>query len=437
MAAQTPPFSPGSGWGTHTPPIQLPPDSPGNGWGTHTPPIQLPPDSPGNGWAVARQSAQSPPPNVGSGWTAATFYISSISPDNGPISAGTSITITGLGFTDAEGVTFSGLPGFPTTADATSFLVLNDTTITCVTPVSVASAITANLTVYKPDTPSGYLYTPLTELATFRFVAPFTVTGRTPSAGPPEGGQTVTITGTGFTGINLATAVTIGGVVHSVVGTPTDTQLQVVTQAHAAGSVNIEVTYGATTLLVGAYLYVPAATVISIENSTEPGNAARSPIAGSGSTRVITITGTGFTNTSYIKFHPIGSASYVGPQVNDFIEVDDSTLTLRAPVGFASIDIEVLVVAQNGLIALPATSGANNWRFYAPLTVTDCNPDFGTEAGGKSVIITGTGFYGTTSVEFGGTAVASFTVVSDVRIDTVTPPHAGGQVQIGVETDIE
>jgi len=417
---------------------QSPPSNPGSGWGVHNPDVQAPPADPGNGWAVLRTPVQPPPDDPGSGWSVSTFYIAGISPTFGPTSTGTTVTITGVGFTDVDLVLFTGLPGFPTEAAATSVVVVSDTEITCVSPDTVTVAVVSSIRLSKPGPSFTTLTTPDTPADDFRFVAPFTVLSRTPGAGPPEGGQTVTITGTGFTGINLATAVTIDGITHPVIGTPTDTELQVVTQPHIAALVDLEVTYGATTLLVGTYRYIAAPTIISAENTTEPGNAARSPIAGSGSTQVITITGTGFTDTSYIRFHPIGSPSYVGATINTGFTETDTTLTMRAPVALASINIEILVVNANGLTAIPATVGADSWRFYAPLTVTDCTPDFGPKAGGTEVVIEGTGFYGATTVEFDGIPCPAFTVDDDEHITATTPPHpAFAHVQIGVETDLE
>jgi cysteine-rich repeat protein len=52
--------------------------------------------------------------------------VSGISPDNGPVSGGTTVTITGANFTDASGVTFGDSPA--------GFSVNDDTSITAVSP---------------------------------------------------------------------------------------------------------------------------------------------------------------------------------------------------------------------------------------------------------------------------------------------------------------
>ncbi len=65
------------------------------------------------------------------------------------------------------------------------------------------------------------------------------ITAVAPGSGPLSGGNTVTITGTGFTG---ATSVTFGGTAGSSLSVASDTSLTVVAPAHAAGVVDIVVT---------------------------------------------------------------------------------------------------------------------------------------------------------------------------------------------------
>ena len=58
-----------------------------------------------------------------------------------------------------------------------------------------------------------------------------------------------------------------------------------------------------------------------------------------------------------------------------------------------------------------------------PATVTDYDPKgSATHDGGETVVITGTGFTGTTSVGIGGLG-ANFTVISDTEIHATAPAH--------------
>ncbi len=115
--------------------------------------------------------------------------ITSISPNTGIDTGGTLVTITGTGFTNATEVHFDPF-GQP-------FTVVSDTEITTITGAHGDG--TVDVTVVTPDGTSA-----VTPADQFTFVSGSTVTGVSPTTGPVAGGNTVTITGTGFTG---ATAV--------------------------------------------------------------------------------------------------------------------------------------------------------------------------------------------------------------------------------------
>ncbi|TKT69907.1 IPT/TIG domain-containing protein, partial [Aquamicrobium sp. LC103] len=67
-------------------------------------------------------------------------------------------------------------------------------------------------------------------------------------------------------------------------------------------------------------------------------------------------------------------------------------------------------------------------------TITSVVPDQGPEAGGTTVIITGTDLTGATSATFGGTPATSYTVDSDTQITATTPPGTAGAVDAVVTT---
>ena len=66
--------------------------------------------------------------------------------------------------------------------------------------------------------------------------------------------------------------------------------------------------------------------------------------------------------------------------------------------------------------------------------VTGVSPASGPAAGGTSVMITGTGFTGPTTVSFGGTAGTGVTVNSPTQITATAPAHAAGAVDVVVTT---
>ena len=121
--------------------------------------------------------------------------VTGLSPTSGPATqAGTLVTITGTSFTGATAVDFGTTP-------ATNVTVVNGTTITADSPAGTG---TVDVTVM---TPAGTSVTSSADQFTYTAVAAPTVTGLSPTTGPPTGGTLVTITGTAFTG---ATAVDFG-----------------------------------------------------------------------------------------------------------------------------------------------------------------------------------------------------------------------------------
>jgi hypothetical protein len=113
---------------------------------------------------------------------AVPLSLTGISPPNGPIAGGTTVTLTGTGFVWVSDVEFG-------PAAVTSFSILSDTQITATSP---PGAGTVNVTVTTPGMSAAipFIYTG----------SPPTVTGISPNSGNPAGGDSVTITGTGFTG---------------------------------------------------------------------------------------------------------------------------------------------------------------------------------------------------------------------------------------------
>jgi len=67
-------------------------------------------------------------------------------------------------------------------------------------------------------------------------------------------------------------------------------------------------------------------------------------------------------------------------------------------------------------------------------TVTSVSPNTGPTTGGTAVTITGTNLTGATSVKFGSTNAASFTVIGVTQINAVAPPGSLGNVDVTVKT---
>lgn len=67
-------------------------------------------------------------------------------------------------------------------------------------------------------------------------------------------------------------------------------------------------------------------------------------------------------------------------------------------------------------------------------TLTAINPKAGSDSGGTTVILTGTGLLGTTAVLFDGTPATNVHVVSSTIVTAVTPAHAVGVVNVVINT---
>jgi len=323
--------------------------------------------------------------------------VTSVTPNTGPVTGGTMVTLAGLGFGGTPTVTFGGTP-------ATAVTVVNGTTLTAVTPAHAAGPVDVVVTM-----PTGSFTLP----AGFTYTAPAapTVTGVTPATGSEAGGTPVTIAGTGLTG---ATAVTFGGVPATSVTPVSDTSVTAVTPAHAPGPVDVVVTTpGGDGTLPGGFTYTAgtAPTVTSVAPNTGPET---------GGTAV-TITGTGLTGATGVTFGGV-PATAVTP-------VSDTSVTATTPA-HAVGPVDVVVTTPGGAGTLP---GGFTYTSGTAPTVTTATPNTGPETGGTVVTITGTDLTGAT-VTFGGTPATSVTPGSATSITATTPPHAPGVVDIVVTT---
>ena len=158
-------------------------------------------------------------------YTVAAPTVTGHQPDFGPTTGGTLVTITGTSFTGATAVDFGSMP-------ATNFTVVNDTTVTADSPGGMG---TVDVTV---TTPVGVSATSPADQFTYVAAAVPTVTGLSPTSGPPTGGTLVTITGTGFTG---ATAVDFGTTPATNVTVVSATSITADSPA-GTGTVNVTVT---------------------------------------------------------------------------------------------------------------------------------------------------------------------------------------------------
>ncbi|MEV6367041.1 IPT/TIG domain-containing protein [Micromonospora musae] len=111
--------------------------------------------------------------------------VTGLTPGEGPTAGGTTVTITGSGFTGATGVTFAGVAGTGFTVNPAG------TTITAVTPPNPAGPATVALVFPAGTANAGtFTYHPVA-------VAP-TIESLSPNHGGTAGGTVVTVQGSGF-----------------------------------------------------------------------------------------------------------------------------------------------------------------------------------------------------------------------------------------------
>ncbi|MFB7460710.1 IPT/TIG domain-containing protein [Streptomyces sp. NPDC056188] len=241
--------------------------------------------------------------------------VSGVTPGQGPVSGGTSVTLTGTNLSGATTVLFDGV--------AAAFTVLPPSRIVAVTPAHAPGAAAVTVTTpggtSNPDNPSAYFYyTPVPSLTDIK-----------PPAGPSAGGAAATLTGSGL--LN-ATAVRFDTTAASFT-VVSDTRMTLVTPTHAAGAAAVTVTTAGGTSNPLSYVYLDAPSLTSVT----PGQGPTYDGA------VVTLTGANLTTTTAVDFNGIPAA---------FTVLSPSSLTAVAPAGAAgvvTITVTTLAGVSNGL----------------------------------------------------------------------------------------
>jgi hypothetical protein len=324
-------------------------------------------------------------------------FVSSTSPIAGSVTGGRSVTLYGTGFTGATVVDFGSTPA-TITANTGSL-------ITVIAPAHAAGVVDVTVTTLLGTSATG-----TGDQYTYEAAAP-TVSSISPTSGSVTGGTSVTITGTAFTG---ATAVNFGSITGTITGTPTATSITATAPAGTAGIVDVTVITPGGTSATGTgdqYTYVVFPVVGSI-----------SPTSGSVTGgQSVTITGTNLTGVTAVKF---GSTAATHVTV-----VSGTSITATAPAGSGIVNVTVIKLGKTSTV-----TPADKYTYVAAPVVSSISPKAGPLTDGQSVTLTGTGFTGATTVNFGGTAATHMTVVSGTSITATAPAHAAGVVDVTVIT---
>ena len=329
-----------------------------------------------------------------------------ISPNGGPITGGTAVTITGACFLNGSLDAVS-IGGFA----VQSFSRVDDSTITAVTGVATAPNATASVNV---TTSSG------TNAANtlFNYVSYLpTILGISPSTGSTVGGTEVTITGINFTG---ATAVTIGAAVAFVV--ESDTVITAVTPATASSSVYPQISKpaGDSTNTTIQYTYGDVAPTVLDASAT---------ITAPGAT--IGLVGSNFTGATLVRFVTNDSPAViteVAPTVTN-----DSNLSVVVPGGSAGGRTATVTVFNGAWSATSASvmyqTGTQQFEY------TGTNQTFTVPAGATQVEASVAGsssyvYYGSSGATINGSFSVNPGDVYTIVCGDLSP-YAGGSYYIG------
>jgi hypothetical protein len=325
--------------------------------------------------------------------------VTGLNPATGVTSGGTSVAISGSGFSGATAVSFGG-------TSASSYTVNSAAQITATSPAHAAGPV--DVLVTGPYGTSSAVTADL-----FVYVPPPAVTGVTPSQGPASGGTSIAIAGSGFLG---ATAVSFGGTGAATFTVNAATQIVATSPAHAAGTVDILITtaYGTSPVVTGDHFtFVPPPVPTGV-----------SPVKGSsaGGTAV-SISGTGFQAGATVTF---GGVAATG------VSVSGGTLITATAPAHASGAVGVIVTNPDGQSG--TLGGA--YTYVDPPVISTA------KAAGTPLVlkVTGSNFHSACTVKVNGAPVPttqwkSATLVKGKGSTLKTMLPKGTPVQITVTND--
>lgn len=213
-----------------------------------------------------------------------------------------------------------------------------------------------------------------------------------PNAGPTAGGNTVTITGSGF---SPGATVAFGSTASPSVTFVSSTQLKAVAPPEAAGVVAVTVTSsGVTTASTNNDLYAYGPPTVTSFTPT-------SGTTGSS----VTITGTGFVPGAKVAF-----GSLMSPKVSF-----KSPTQLKAVVPNGATPATISVTTAAG-------QGTSTGTFSPTLSITGFSPTSGPAT--TVVTISGIGFTATSTVKFNGTPASAVVFVSSGELQATVPSGA-------------
>jgi hypothetical protein len=368
--------------------------------------------------------------------------ITGLTPAEGVVTGGTTVTITGLNFTAGAVVMFG--------ANAATGVVVNAANqITCVSPAGVApGAVQVTVTAQGATTAPA--------MFTYLAVAPPapTITNITPASGPATGGTPITITGTGFNLTPNSMSVSFGGMVvptgnimvasattMTLVTPPGMVNPNVPVIASDGGTASAPFTGFAYTGM-DAPMVAVMATVPEAQDPTAPLNPDENGYG------VITIT--------LLSPVAVGSSVTIGFELSgnarpgsDYQALGGNSVTIDGPD--RSVDVLIIPIHRTTIVGPETVTltimtgpkylvGPQN---SATVTIEDINQqtvgkvvlNSGSTAGGDTVQIQGSNFLEGMKVFFNGVLATNVEVLSDSLIMAMTPPGTVGAADVTVDDE--
>src|SRR5271165_2697330 len=335
--------------------------------------------------------------------------VTSVSPNAGPLTGGHFVVVKGTGFNNSlVYVAFGNIQ-----VSYTQVLVVNNSEL-IVSPPTSPTGGTVDVTVQNFN---GTSATSPADQYTFTNLP--TVSAVSPIAGTPAGGNTVTVTGSGFDPVNKpsvnfgANTITPANV---TVNSPTSLSVPAPSGTdHTTVDVTVTDQFGQTSPTSAAdhYTYADAPTVTGV-----------SPDLGSiaGGTHV-TISGTDLGPVTGVSF---GSTPV---PMGNFTANADGTVTATAPPGSGG-QVDITVTTPLGTSAI---TKSDLFTYADTPAVTGVKVNSG--PGGTVVTVNGHYFTEASSVKFGSTPATDFGVLSSGIIIAIVPPGSGA-VDVTVTTPL-
>jgi len=326
--------------------------------------------------------------------------ITNISPNFGLYTGGTLVTVNGVYLTGCTNVLFG-------TYEGTSINVINDTTLTVISPQVTKPngndgdvldiIITTPLGITSANVSDRFAYTDNTY--------PFII-GVSPTSGNPSGGEDIIIYGNYFLGATIITSVNFGGVSASNLTIVSNNEIHVTAPTGSVGVVDVTLNaiisiYPIQSItsfksFADSYAYIPTPNIINVTPNYGSVN---------GGT-VITINGSYFFNTTSIT---IGNV-----KINSFTVINDNQIQTITPAGVLG-PVNISVTSYSG------TGTCNNAFSYVKPYVLSLSPSFGTVLGNTDVTIKGVYFTGTSMIKFGDAVCTQYKIVNDTTIIATSP----------------